>query len=198
MSRKADVVHGTSHAFWGPEPRSDVGPSMRGSQLTTPWPMTDTLTLGALPTAVGSARVHACVLVSEWAMADMAENVTLIVSELVTNAVLASTDVDGRPEYANASAGLPIVHLRLSSDHEWIVIEVWDLSPHAPEAKQPEPDAENGRGLVLVEALSQQWGWGRVPGWPGKVVWAELRVQSRAVFSKPPGLAGRDLAVWRW
>ncbi len=145
--------------------------------MTAPWPMTDTLTLGALPTAVGSARVHARVLVSEWAMDDMAEDVTLIVSELVTNAVLASTNADGRPKYKDASAGMPVVHLRLSSDHVRLVIEVWDLSPQAPEARQPEPPAENGRGLVLVEALSQRWGWERVSGWPGKVVWAELRVE---------------------
>jgi anti-sigma regulatory factor (Ser/Thr protein kinase) len=179
MGRRADVVHGTSfRPTWVPEPGSGVGPaSTRRPAVTAPWPMMDTLTLGALPTAVGSARVHARVLVSEWAMPDMAENVALIVSELMTNAVLAFTDLDGRPKYADVSAGLPVVHLRLSSDHVRLVIEVWDLSPQVPEARQPEPDAENGRGLVLVEALSQRWGWEHFPGWPGKVVWAELRVE---------------------
>jgi hypothetical protein len=56
-----------------------------------------------------------------------------------------------------------------------IVIEVWDQSPRAPETKEPEPDAENGRGLLLVESLSEQWSWQHVPSWPGKVVWAVLR-----------------------
>jgi anti-sigma regulatory factor (Ser/Thr protein kinase) len=173
MSGRADVVHGTC----GPEPCSDVGPASRtGTAVMAPWLMTNTLTLGALPTAVGSARVHARVLVGEWAMADMADTVALVVSELMTNAVLASTDADSRPKYSDTS-GLPVVHLRLSSDHVRLVIEVWDLSPQPPEARQPEPDAENGRGLVLVEALSQRWGWEHVPGWPGKVVWAELRVE---------------------
>ena len=144
--------------------------------MTVFWPMSDTLTLGALPTAVGSARVHARFIVSEWAMTEMAETVTLVVSELVTNAVLASTGTDGRPKYRNASAGLPVVHMRLSSDHVRLVIEVWDLSPQAPEARQPEQDAENGRGLLLIEAVSKRWGYERVPGWPGKVVWAELRL----------------------
>lgn len=138
--------------------------------------MTNTLTLGALPTAVGSARAHARMMVHEWAMDDLAETVTLVVSELVTNAVRASTDASGRPMYADTTAGLPVVHLRLSSDHLRVVIEVWDLSPQGPVVKQPESDAENGRGLVLVEALSQRWGCEQVPGWPGKVVWAELRV----------------------
>jgi hypothetical protein len=35
-----------------------------------------------------------------------------------------------------------------------------------------EPDALNGRGLVIVEALSTRWGWEPRDG--GKVVWAEL------------------------
>jgi anti-sigma regulatory factor (Ser/Thr protein kinase) len=103
--------------------------------VTASWPLTDTLTLGALPTAVASARAHARALVGEWAMVDMAENVALVVSELVTNAVVASTDGNGRPKYADASGGLPVVHMRLWSDHVRIVIEVWDQSPRAPETK---------------------------------------------------------------
>jgi anti-sigma regulatory factor (Ser/Thr protein kinase) len=108
-------------------------------------------------------------------MAEISEDVALVVSELVTNAVVASTDVAGRPKYTDASVGLPVVHLRLWSDHVRIVVEVWDQSSLVPEAKRPEPDAESGRGLVLVEALSERWGWERVLGWSGKVVWAELR-----------------------
>jgi anti-sigma regulatory factor (Ser/Thr protein kinase) len=134
----------------------------------------DTLTLGALPTAVGSARLHACIMMVEWALGDIADEVALVVSELVTNAVVASTGTDGRQVYATADAGLPVVHLRLCSDHSRNVIEVWDSSADAPKAKQPAPDAENGRGLFLVEALSEQWGWDRISGWPGKVVWAIL------------------------
>jgi anti-sigma regulatory factor (Ser/Thr protein kinase) len=113
-------------------------------------------------------------IVGDWVMTSMAEDVTLIVSELVTNAVVASTDADGRPKDTDGSGGLPVVQLRLWSDRTRIVIEVWDQSPRAPEVKQPEPDAENGRGLLLVEALSERWGWDHVPGWSGKVAWAEI------------------------
>ena len=144
--------------------------------MTGYWRLSDTLTLGALPTAVASARAHARMVMVEWAMADVAEDVELVVSELVTNAIVASTDVDGRPKYGDTGGGLPVVHLRLCSDHERIVIGVWDQSPQAPEATRPGPDAESGRGLLLVEALSERWGWEHSPGWNGKVVWAELRV----------------------
>jgi anti-sigma regulatory factor (Ser/Thr protein kinase) len=137
------------------------------------WPVGDTLTLEALPTAVPSARAHARTIVGEWAMADMAEDVTLIVSELVANAVVASGDADRRPAYTGARGGLPAIYLRLWSDRTCIVIEVWDPSPRSPQPRQHDPDAENGRGLLLVEALSARWGWSYLPGRPGKVVWAE-------------------------
>lgn len=175
MNGRADVVHGTCG---GPELCSDVGPASKGdAAVTTFWPLSDTLALGALPTAVASARAHARALIEEWGMAGVAEDVELIVSELVSNAVVASTDADGRPKYTDATGGLPVVHLRLRSDHVRIVIEVWDLNPKAPEVRQPEPDAESGRGLLLVEALGERWGWEHVAGWPGKVVWAELKVE---------------------
>ena len=143
--------------------------------MTAIWPLADTLTLGALPTAVASARMHAGAVMSEWAMDDIAEDISLVVSELVTNAVRASIGADGRPKYTNVSASLPVVHLRLLSDHQRVIIEVWDLSSALPVAKEPDPDAEVGRGLLLVEALTERWGWEHIPNWPGKVVWAELR-----------------------
>ncbi|MFD0316713.1 ATP-binding protein [Streptomyces flavalbus] len=58
-------------------------------------------------------------------------------------------------------------------------IEVTDTrGNHLPQPRQTPPDAESGRGLLLVEALSDRWGVseGR---FPRKTVWAELRVTSR-------------------
>jgi anti-sigma regulatory factor (Ser/Thr protein kinase) len=141
------------------------------------WPVSETLTLEALPTAVPSARAHARTIVGEWAMASMAEDVALIVSELVANAVVASGDPSQCPRYSGARDGVPAVHLRLWSDCTCIVIEVWDLSLRSPEARPHDPDAENGRGLLLIEALSARWGWSYRPGRPGKVVWAEIKVE---------------------
>src|SRR5438045_737349 len=104
MNGMVDVVHGTKP---GPEPGSDVGPAFQGGgTVTTSWPLTDTLTLGALPTAVASARAHARALIGEWGMADVAGDAELVVSELVTNAVVASTHADGRAKYTNAGVGL--------------------------------------------------------------------------------------------
>jgi len=67
------------------------------------------------------------------------------------------------------------VHLRLACDPTSVLIEVWDSVPRPPAARRPRPDEEHGRGLALIQALSDRWGWTTVPGWPGKVAWAELR-----------------------
>lgn len=142
-----------------------------------PWPLSSALVLGALPSAAGCARLHARNIMYEWGLQAIAEAVELVVSELVTNAVLATTDVGGRPKYADDLAGLSVVHVRLLSNRARAVIEVWDTSTDAPVRKRhAAPDEPGGRGLVLVEALSERWDWGTVPGWAGKIVWAELRV----------------------
>jgi hypothetical protein len=158
ISRRADVVHGTKPR---PELGSNIGPAVpRDSSVTTHWALRDTLTLAALPTAVGSARLHARIMMVEWALGDIADDVALVVSELVTNAVVASTGIDGRPLYASVDAGLPVVHLRLCSDYSRIVIEVWDSSADAPEAKQPAPDAENGRRTPPRRSAERAMGLG--------------------------------------
>jgi two-component sensor histidine kinase len=110
----------------------------------------------------------------EWGQESMVETAELIVSELVTNAVRATTGPEGRPRYDDAS-GLPVVHLRLSSDRVHVIAEVWDTGTGTPTPEHSEPDQESGRGLMLVQALCERWGWEIVPGRAGKVVWAELR-----------------------
>jgi len=40
--------------------------------------------------------------------------------------------------------------------------------------QHPEPEDESGRGLEMVDALSEDWGWENVPGGGGKRVWAML------------------------
>ncbi len=184
MNRRADVVTGSGRGVRDPEHGSGVGPAfMKGpTATTTPWPLSSSLVLGALPTAVGCARLHARAVMYEWGLVGLAENVELVVSELVTNAVRVSSSPNGRPKYDDACVGLPVVHLRLSSDQVRVVVEVWDTSTTAPTAKQALPDEEGGRGLMLVEALCERWSWEVVSAWAGKVVWAEFR---RRLFCKP-------------
>jgi anti-sigma regulatory factor (Ser/Thr protein kinase) len=137
-------------------------------------PGVSALEFAALPGAVPCARLHTRAVLAEWELAAVTDIVELVVSELVTNAVTASTRSSGRPSYQRR-AGLPAVALRLSANHERILIEVWDSVPTPPIPKEPGPDEDSGRRLLLVEALCERWGYYVQDSQRGKVVWAEIR-----------------------
>ena len=133
------------------------------------WPLCSYLELGALPTAVPCARLHARHLLWEWGLNGLAADTELLVSELVTNAVKATAE---RRQAA--------ILLRLSSDSARVLIEVWDADPQPPVPKElghdctPDPQEEGGRGLFLVAALSSRWNWYPTQEPAGKVVWCEM------------------------
>lgn len=132
--------------------------------------------LGALPTAPSLARGFVASVLESWGLLMLAETTQLIASELTTNVVRAATAKDGTPLYDEAGS-LPLVWLRLLSDRAHLLIEVWDNLPDvlgAPVVQHPEPDEESGRGLEIIDLLSEDWGWENVPGWNGKRVWALL------------------------
>jgi anti-sigma regulatory factor (Ser/Thr protein kinase) len=135
----------------------------RGNDVTGPWPLRSFLELGALPSAVPCARLHTRRLLWEWglhtALGDSAE---LLVSEIVTNAI----------QVAQADIENALVRLWLLADRARLLILVWDASPLPPVHVRSSGDAENGRGLLLVESISAQWGWQFLPDKGGKVVWA--------------------------
>ena len=127
-------------------------------------PLESFLELGAPPGAVPCARLHARLLMVEWHLARLSENVEILVSELVTNAVTASRSLD---------QAFP-VRLWLRSDTERVLILVWDASPHMPTCLDTADDAENGPGAAACEALSDRWDWYVTPEPGGKVVWAAV------------------------
>ena len=139
------------------------------------------LRLGREPDAVPRARrLTRSALSGEWA--DIAPDVELVVSELVTNATL-----HGDP---------PIRVTLLASDR--LRVEVHDQGREAPILLQRNTEAMTGRGLSMVSALSVAWGVEPAPT-GGKVVWAELGGGSPG-RAAPPGRPGQDiealLAAW--
>jgi len=96
-----------------------------------PWPLRSYLELGALPTAVPCARLHARHLVWEWGLNGLAASTELLVSELVTNAVKATAGNDDQAA----------ICLRLSGDNARVLIEVWDADPQPPAPKDLGQDA---------------------------------------------------------
>jgi hypothetical protein len=135
------------------------------------------LALGPFPGAVPCARLHTKLVLAEWGLAALAEAAELVVSELVTNAITATRA---------AGAVLP-VRLWLASEGSRALILVGDASPGLPRRIDPADGAEGGRGLLLVEALSGRWGWyGTNQREPTKIVWSELRPETRATAAAGP------------
>jgi hypothetical protein len=83
------------------------------------WPLRSSLELGALPTAVPCARLHARHLVWEWGLDGLAESTELLVSELVTNAV-------------KATAG--------QGDHAAVRLQLFGMVQNRPIAVTNDPD----------------------------------------------------------
>jgi len=124
---------------------------------------TSYLELAPLPGAIPCARLHAVHVLHEWGLRALSEDAALIVSELMTNAADASVVLPERPPIA----------LRLLASEKALIIEAWDHSPLDLKPRGADPDAECGRGLTVVAALSDRWGSKRT-GHQRKVVWAEL------------------------
>jgi anti-sigma regulatory factor (Ser/Thr protein kinase) len=139
-------------------------PRPRADGLSRDWPLQDVFELGALVGSVPCARYHARQIVAEWGLVRLRDDVELLTSELVTNAVSASRQLDWP---------LP-VRMWLLSDGADVLIEVWDASPMPPVCIDPAGHAEAGRGLLIVEAISTRWDWYGVRDPRGKVVWALL------------------------
>jgi len=90
----------------------------------------------------------------------------MLVSELLTNALQASWTLPHSPPVA----------LRLLASKHALVIEAWDQCVEGYDlTHQPADDAEHGRGLMVVAALSNRWGVRRA-SLSYKVVWCEIKV----------------------
>ena len=87
----------------------------------------------------------------------------LVVSELVTNAMV----------HAGTGCTLDLRH----SDDE-LRVEVRDRSHEAPVMGVVHPDDVGGRGLLVVDAVTEAWGW--EPTIDGKRVWAIFDVSRSA------------------
>jgi hypothetical protein len=69
-----------------------------------------------------------------------------------------------------------------------VVILVRDFNPGTPAPRHASAEDESGRGLMLVEAISDRSGWYQPEdGTPGKVVWALVRADLQP--TRPPALS---------
>jgi anti-sigma regulatory factor (Ser/Thr protein kinase) len=125
-------------------------------------PQRESWTVWRVPQAVGHARRFTRRTMRTWGVSDDAlDTVLLVVSELVTNALV---HTDGQ------------VRLELTLVNDRLRIAVADSSPRTPaRATRIGWEATGGRGILLVEAVSDVWGTLPVSG--GKQVWSEISLE---------------------
>lgn len=133
--------------------------------------------------AVKGARGFTRKTLHRWGLAREFDDVALVVSELVTNALRHGLPTSSQPQPD------PPVRLHLMRWSSRLVCAVRDPSGEPPHAASQEQDleefvdfaAESGRGLWLVDSFSDCWGWHKLTGaLPGKVVWAMFRIRPTA------------------
>jgi hypothetical protein len=106
----------------------------------------------------------------DWGLASLAEDAETIVGEFVANAVTHATVAASLSDRKPTAENLGLRLLRRTGE---VICAVLDPSDAAPVLKAPGGSEEAGRGLQMVDALSDVWGWSPVPG-RGKAVWAIL------------------------
>ncbi len=138
---------------------------------TRPGPRTQAASLLLDPDDTAPARARAAVrdALTQWGLAHLTADAEAITSEIVANAATRSTD-------ATPQGGAPApVTLHITAADGTLTIRAWDPDPTPPPANPelPDDDNERGRGLIIVGALSQQWGHTPAPN-GGKYVFATL------------------------
>jgi hypothetical protein len=107
------------------------------------------------PIAAEQARLLTKIALADWDLGDALDNALIIVAELATNATKIGD----------------VFHLSLTRQGRTVLIEVWDSSEALPDRRPRSSDRVDGRGLLLVEGCSQDWGW-RLEAQGGKTVWS--------------------------
>ena len=128
------------------------------------------LTLDGSLTSARDARAFTSELLARWGVEDLADDVLLVVTELVNNAV---------------THALSDCVLRISISPVSVRIEVTDQGAGAPDPLPPSTTRNHGRGLHLVDALTAAWGFESMPEGHGKTVWAELLRNGATADSTP-------------
>lgn len=107
--------------------------------------------------SAGRARKFVDETLRRWDCGEQLDVVTLLVSEVVTNAIVhAGTEVE----------------VSVELKEEAVRIEVTDKEAGLPKPRDAAEEDTSGRGLALVDAMASAWGVESRPG--GKVVWFEV------------------------
>jgi anti-sigma regulatory factor (Ser/Thr protein kinase) len=115
------------------------------------------------PQAARAARRVTRTTLWDWGLGSLADDAEMIIGEFVANAIVHAGSMD--------SSDIP--GLRLMRRSGEVMCAVLDPSDDAPVLRRAISTDETGRGLRMVDAISDIWGWSPVVG-HGKAVWAIL------------------------
>ncbi|GAA1993039.1 ATP-binding protein [Kitasatospora viridis] len=161
-----------------------------------------TCTLAPRYDAVKTARDFARTSLCSWGLDDLFDDVALVASELVTNALRhaigrpTAADLPGQqlPQQPGPFEGRLPIRISLVHRGNQLVCAVSDPSSQGPVTREADFVAESGRGLHLVDSFSKSWGWHPLASGTGKVVWALFQAEEA-----PAGMSsiGLDSSVGR-
>ncbi|WP_336320908.1 ATP-binding protein [Streptomyces lavendofoliae] len=123
------------------------------------------LEIGPDPAEVGRARRWARSRLAGSGIGEdepLAETLVLLISELVTNAVV----------HTGCPAVLRMLFGAGAAEAGTVRVEVTDSSARPPRPRHADGDDTDGRGLELVDGLADRWGWQREGA--GKSIWCEV------------------------
>jgi hypothetical protein len=122
-------------------------------------------TPGLDASSVRAGRDFATATMRRWGAAERCDDIAMVVSELLTNALRhALPDAGQAPRRG-------LVRLGLLQPGLSVICAVADPSPEAPTPREPGVLCEGGRGLHVISALADIWDC-TPPSRAGKVVWA--------------------------
>ncbi|WP_330175645.1 ATP-binding protein [Streptomyces sp. NBC_01498] len=146
-----------------------------------PWEVAFTAEPQAVPRVRRAVRLH----LSLWGLSDLEDLAQLCVSELVANVI------------NHIGVGTPVT-LAVSTDGIHLRIELSDPDARAmPTLLAPLSDAESGRGLMILDAVSDRWGV--ISRVDSKAVWCELPTGAGASSGQPrnPRIAHAEMSIVR-
>jgi anti-sigma regulatory factor (Ser/Thr protein kinase) len=124
--------------------------------------MQRTMFFGRRKTTARAAREFVAETLTQWGCGERLDDVRLCTSELVTNALLHGTSTDD------------VILVRVEFHDAQLLVEVHDGGDGMPRQRQAQDTSDDGRGLLLVSAVADDWGVAAREG-PGKRVWAAFK-----------------------
>lgn len=140
-----------------------------------PLPRVATRTAGTGAKAVRAGRDFAVTTMRRWGTAELSDDIAVVVSELLTNALRHTAPERADSAGTDAPLRTTPIRLGLMQPGRAVICAVADPSRRVPQPREPGLLAESGRGLQVIEALADRWGY-TPPSHLGKVVWAMFRL----------------------